>query len=754
MPSRLLQAARCLMPALLVLLFGGGSASAQAPDTTTVPARSFTLSGRVVNPSGKPVAQVSVGIAELRRGANSDDDGRFAVPALPAGTYRVSFQRLGYAPLVRRFALHTGSTTLDVTLTESAIEMAATQVTASAGATTPLTSPQPTSVLSGEALRQSLAPTLGGTLEQLPGLRSWSTGSGIGKPTIRGLRADRVVIAANQLRLDHQQWGDEHGPQLETAEIERVEVIRGPGSVLYGSDALGGVVNVVTKMMPVAFGRSPFVRGQVHAGYGSVDRNGEGGLALEGARGGFGFRGSLTGRRSRDVRTPEGELFNSGNEALTASGTVGVRGPRGSVDLSYTRRDEEVRIHEDPAEDPAATPHQEIADDRARLSAIVPIGRQSRLELNLGAGLNRRREFESDDDPTVTLGLLSRTHGGVAQFHHPPLGAFGGVLGLAYQHQRFRKFGEESLIPASTGDGVGLFAFEEGELGKWRLTLGLRYDHRTLDVAEDADLGVAEQARDWNALSGSAGVLYRVSEPMALVLNVGRGFRAPSNFDLFSNGVHEGTVAFEKGDPGLDVETSLNVDAAVRVHGPKLSAELGAFVNRIDDYIHTRPTGTFDPESGFEIFQAVQGNARLAGYEASAEFHPGRHVHLSVSSDFVRGDNLDTDTPLPWIAPVRALYGVRWEADPIGRITDAFIGLRGESIGRQSRVDPFDTTVPAYTLVHAEAGFKVAIGERTVAVDVGARNLADRAHRNFMSRFKTYALAPGRNLTVRLTTAF
>jgi iron complex outermembrane receptor protein len=514
------------------------------------------------------------------------------------------------------------------------------------------------------------------------------------------------------------------------------------------------VVNVIPKTLPVAFGRSPFIGGQLHGGYSSVDQNGEGGLSLEGASQGLGFRGSFTGRKSHDIKTPNGELFNSGNEAMTGAGSVGMRGAKGSVDLSYTHRDEDVQIHEDPAEDPTATPHQKIQDDLGRLSAILPIGETSRLEVNLGAERNRRREFESEDDPTVALGLLAKTLGGVAHYHHPQLGRFEGMLGVSYQNSRFTKFGEESLIPASTGNDAALFAFEEAEIGKWRLTFGARYDHRTLDVEEDADLGVTAQTRDWDALSGSAGVLYRVIEPVALVVNVGRGFRAPSNFDLFSNGVHEGTVAFEKGNPDLKVETSLNGDLALRVQMPRLSAEVGGFINEINDFIYTRPTGTFDPASGFEIFQTVQGNARLVGYEASVEVHPERHVHVSVSSDFVRGDNTDTDTPLPWIPPLRALYGVRYEADPIGWAQDAYIGIRGESVAEQTRLDLFDTSTPSYTLAHAEAGLKVPIGARSVTIDVTARNLADKAYRDFMSRFKTYADAPGRNITVRLTTQF
>lgn len=742
---------------VFMLACAGAPALAQTdsiPTPARSPARGTVLSGRVTDPAGNPLADVSVSVTELRRGSMTDADGRYTIPSLPFGVYRISFQRLGHAPSVRRAALTASTVTLDATLAESAVELPGTQVTASASATTPLTSPQPISVLGGDALRQAQTATLGGTLEHLPGLRSWSTGSGIGKPTIRGLRSDRVVVASEGIRLDNQQWGDEHGPQVETANIERVEVIRGPASVLYGSDALGGVINVIPRELPTAFGRSAFVGGRIHGGFGSVNRNREGALAIEGAAQGFGWRGSLAGRRSDDVRTPDGTLLNSGNESVTGSGAVGHRGAKGSIDLSYARRNERVEIHEDPAEDPTATPYQKINDDLGRLRALLPFGEESRLEVNLGAGQNRRREFESADDPAVALGLLARSWGGVARYHHPQLGPLEGMLGFSYQASRFSKFGEESLIPASTGNDAAVFAFEQAELGPWRLAFGARFDHRTLDVEEDADLAVAAQSRRWDAVTGNVGVLYRVAEPVALVANLGRGFRAPSNFDLFSNGVHEGTVAFERGNPDLRVETSINGDVAVRVQASSVRAEVGGFVNGIRDYIYTRPTGTFDPESGFEIFETVQGNARLVGFEASAEAHPDRRVHLSVSTDFVRGDNTDTDTPLPWIPSLRGVYGVRFEPDPTGWAKDVYVGLRGESVARQTRLDPFDTGVPAHTLAHAEAGATLPVGSSEVTLDLGVRNLFDRGYRDFMSRFKAYAQAPGRNFTARLTTRF
>ena len=728
-----------------------GLAAPAAAQTT-----GLTLAGRVTDAAGRPVSDVSVGVAELRRGTLTDAGGHYAIPALSPGTFRVSFQRLGYAPVVRRIVLGGGSSTLDVTLAESALELPGTQVSATANATTALTSPQPVSVLDGEALRKARAATLAGTLEGVAGVRNWSTGGGIGKPVIRGLRADRVVVASEGLRLDHQGWGDEHAPPVEVANVERVEVLRGPASVLYGSDALGGVVHVVPRELPTAIGEKPFARGRVSGAFGSADRNREGTFALEGASGGAGARASFTARGAGDLRTPAGTLANSGHDAWTAGATVGTRGARGSLDLSYAHRDERIEIHEDPAEDPEATPHQAIVDDQARLRALVPLGARSRLEVNVGAGRNERSEFESATDPAVALGLTERSAEVMARFHHPPLGAVEGLVGGSFRVNRVEKFGEESLVPASRGRDAALFAFEQVETGRWHFALGARWDHRALDVDDDPALAVTGQERRWDALSGNAGVLFRVSGPLAVAANVGRGFRAPSSFDLFARGVHEGTVSFERGNPALDVETSLDLELALRVESSRLRAELAGFVNAIDGYVTTRPTGTFDPASGYEIFDTVQGDARLAGFEASAEAHPVSVLHVEVSTDFVRGDDVDRDLPLPWIPPWRALYGARWEPALAegGAVSDVYVGLRGESVAEQTRLDPADTGVPGYTLAHAEAGLAVAVSGRPVTVDLGVKNLFDRSHRDFMSRSKAWALAPGRNVTLRIGAHF
>ncbi len=732
--------------------------SAGLPTTTSPvdPPPTRAVSGRVTDPSGAPLADVRVSVLEARRSTSTDDSGRYRVAELSRGTFTVSFRSIGHRPETRRVTLTTANVTLDVVMQVTLVELDALQVTATPTATDALASPQPVAARGGEELAASQAPTLGETIQGMPGVRNSSTGVGIGKPVIRGLTSNRVLILDNGQRLETQQWGDEHAPNLETVDADHIEVLRGPASVLYGSDALGGVVNVVRPELPDAIGRPAFVHLTAAGGYGTNNREPDGSLTVSGASGHVGFRGGLTGRTSENVRTPSYTLWNSGNRATGGNGALGIRGAWGSASATYSRRVEHIQLTD---LDSTATPNQRIGTDVGRVELALPLG-PSRLEVTGGWERSRRREFEEDTSTAVVLGLLQTTYTTDVHFHHAPLGRVNGTLGFSGVRTTFDKSGEETLIPNSRTTSAGVYAFEQTETGRWGLSAGLRYDYRRLDVDDDTVIAVTAQQRTYSSATGNVGLLYRVSEPVALVLNVGRGFRAPSTFDLFSNGVHEGTSAFERGDPTLRNETSLNTDIALRVRTADMLLVVGAFLNAIQNYIYTVPTGTSDSASGFEIFDVTQGDARLTGGELSVEYHPARAIHVSASADYVRGQNTTTGSPVPKMPPLRATYGIRYEPRGRGAIRSPFLQVSGETNARQTRLDPAEAQFyaaafggvgyqsAAYSLFNAGGGFDVAGGGRTLHFSVALHNVFNTSYAEYLSRIKTNARNPGMGRTL------
>jgi iron complex outermembrane recepter protein len=757
---------------MLTLLLAAALAAAPKPSHSTSAPEPAQLSGIVTDTTGTPLADVRVHILELERSTTTDAQGRFALRELPSGTYGVAFSCIGFAPLVRRVTVAPGNLTLAVSMRPTAVELPEVQVTATPNVTTALTSPQPTSILEQAGLRTAQAPSLGETISGLVGVHSINEGPGIGKPVIRGLSSNRVLILDNGQRVESQGWGDEHSPNLETADAERIEVIRGPASVLYGSDALGGVVNVVQRDLPDAIGQGSFLGGSLSAAYSTNARQPDGTARVEGATGGFGFRTSLTGRSSDDFGTPLGEVFNTGNRAVSGSGSVGYRGSWGSVRGDLTYRDERIELHDDAT----ATPFQRIGDSRAGVSANLPIG-TSRLEVSGGFERNRRREFEEVGAPGVASGLVADSYRGDLRFHHAPLGRLTGLMGVQTFLEDFTVSGtDQHLVPSNRASNVGVYAFEQLELDRWTLSFGGRYDYRRLNVSSDPPppigTGTPEQARSYHSVTGNVGALFHVSEPVALVLNVGRGYRAPQPIELFANGVHEGTIQYQVGNPALANETSLNTDVALRIQSGRVSLEVGGFANYINNYIYFRPTGTYDspsdrPEapcsdpdhfSCFQKFQAVQGDARLTGFELSGEYHPTSYLHLSGTADYTRGQNRTTDQPLPLVPPFRATYGARLEGKSNRFFQSPYVSVGGETNARQTRLDPDDVAPAGYTLANVGAGVGLATGPRIINIDVTLRNAFDTEVRSFLSRYKfatdPIVLDPGRNLTVRVGTEF
>jgi outer membrane receptor protein involved in Fe transport len=248
------------------------------------------------------------------------------------------------------------------------------------------------------------------------------------------------------------------------------------------------------------------------------------------------------------------------------------------------------------------------------------------------------------------------------------------------------------------------------------------------------------------------GVRVRLTEPVSLVASVARGFRAPAAPDLFANGFHEGTRAFERGDPTLRVETSLNSELGLRVNSDRLVAEVSAYRNAIANYIYLRPFGT-GPQP-FDSLAVAQGNARLLGIEGRAAWRASRAVTIDASGDWVVGDNRTAGVPLTWIPPARVLLGARFERERWRALTRPYLRVGGEAVAAQRRIDPRDLATDGYALASLAAGGTLLTPRGAVTVDLGVRNVFDTAFRDFMSRYKAFAHGPGRALSLRVSTDF
>jgi iron complex outermembrane recepter protein len=608
----------------------------------------------------------------------------------------------------------------------------------------------PASLVAEERLRREHSLSIARALERWPGLHTLSTGGQIGKPVLRGIAGPRVLVLDDGYRVEDYSWSDEDGPSIDARLADHVEVIRGPASVLYGSDALGGVVNAVPAEIPDARGHDPFTRTGIEAYGASNNAEFGGALRLEHARGAFGGRLMITGRDGGDLHTPDGGIPNTGFNSINGEAALGFRAAGGNATLRYARYGGEFELLEAGPPPPEAS-RRRLDDHRVQIGGDFMLGGlrfESRAQWQLHSLIDVAGSPEGEqihlDLNTYTLDLL--THHGA--------GAVRGTLGLSGLAQTNDTRGPIPVVPDTRMHSGAAFALERLDVGRFGFLAGGRVDWRHLETESNASLGLPDQARDDQEASANGGILYRVSDALTLAANAGGGWRAPSLFELYANGPHLGEPRYELGDPDLEPERSLEADAGIRVRQSRVRLDLTGFVNRIDRYIYPAATGdtrVVGTET-LPVYEYTQADARLAGGELWAEFDATAPVTLRALGDYVRGENLDLDQPLPQVPPLRGVFEAELHGANLGWAERAAVGIGIEHVSEQTRLAPLDTAADSYTLLHLDAGMTRRFAGRSVQIDLGVRNLADRTYRSFLSRYKAFAADPGRNVVLRLST--
>ena len=689
-------------------------------------------------------------------------------------------RHLGDAPGTRGITVAPGGAALDVgaiALGSATARLEPVTVTAARSPIAAGTSPLPTSALGEERLRREHGVALARAVDRLPGVRAITSGEAVAKPVVRGLAGPRVLVLDDGLRLEDYSWSDEDGPAIDVRLAQRVEVVRGPASLLYGSDAVGGVVNAIPAELPDAVGRDRFVRGGAELYAASVNRELGAVLRGEGASGAFGWRGVAIGRFAEDLQTPAGALENTGFEVVNGELAVGRRHARGTSSLRYARYGGEFKLLESEAQRPEGAPAEEegperkMSDDRVQFTGAYALG-DAGARLETRAQWQRHSIAELSDDlarfpipggtPPSNGGrdqkvfdLLLNTLTADVLYHAAPrgvgvLGTGGLTLGISGTAQKSDTRGPIALVPDASTNGGAAFAVAQSERGRVRLLAGGRVDVRAVDADANAQLGREATSRSWTAGSGDVGAVVAVGGGVSLVANLAHGWRAPTLFELFADGPRLGEARYEVGSDDLDAERATTFDGGLRWSAAKVNAEVSAFRSAISDFIYVTPTE--ETRLGFPVWRYAQDDARLTGGELSAEVRPVGPLALRGRFDVVRATNEATSEPLPQIPPARGAFEAEVRRSRLGFLADATIGAEVEHVAESSRAAPNELQTDAYTLLHFDAGAEIGIGGRAYRLTLRVRNALDESYRDFLSRYKGFALDAGRNVVFRIST--
>lgn len=719
--------------------------TAGGPD---VPADSAVVEGVITDAvTGQRLPGALVRIVGLGRQDVSHDDGEYHLMNLPAGRHTVLVERLGYRRETRVVQLRPRETvTLDFALRPTAIELPGIVVTGVPRAGLGDETVRPATVLSGQELARRMDVTLAGTLQHEPGLAVTSMGQATGRPIIRGLGGDRVLVLEDGARVgDMSSTSADHALSVDPLNAHRIEVVRGPAALLYGSNAIGGVINVIRDEVPVAMPERATgvatVQGQtVNEGIAA------GGSAQFGA-GGWALRGEGSFRNAGDMRTPTGVLENTGLRTWSLSTGLSRVGGAGHAGVAYRYYDNSYGI---PGGFVGAHPYGvDIEMRRHAVHGAAELRRTVGPFTSFAADAKYtnyyHRELEAADIIGTEFGLLAAS--GQLIGRHDGLGPLtSGAVGVRVGWQDFQAAGTDS--PPTSEVSAAVFLLEELVFGRSRLQGGLRYDWHRLEPSVAA--GSAWQpARTFGSVSASLGGVHALTSALSIGASVARAYRTPDIGELYSLGPHLAAYSFEIGNPDLEAEIGHGVDVFARVRGDRLTGEVAAFRNALTNYIYYRDTNTIDERTGLPIYQATGADAVLTGVEASMSAEVVRHVVVSGVVSAVRGTLREGNQPLPMIPPLRGQVTARYERPAY------FVGATWRGVAAQERVatQEFETRTPGHGVLDLDTGLRwVALG-RVQSVTLRVDNTTDALVFDHLSRIRerdTGRRAPGQGRSASL----
>ncbi len=718
--------------------------------------------------TNEPIIGATVTLPQLKISTSTGANGEFNFSTLPArGRYVVEVRYVGYQTMVKTVDLSSPSS-LDFGLIPSIIEAREVVVTGTLVTATSKYNSTSAGVVSKEELQGPYTNLIDALAKQVPGVSQITTGPGISKPVIRGLGYNRVVTLSDGVKQQGQQWGDEHGIELDQYQADRVEILRGAASLQYGSDAIGGVINLVEPLAP-APGK---IKGELLSNYSTNNGLTGSSAMLTGNENGFVWRGRGSYQNAYSFKTPSGYFPNSGFNNTNLSGMVGLNKSWGysHLNVSYYKNNIGFFDPETP-EDLYTTEHsrtldyprQDIRHYKIALNNNFVIGEGS-LKLDLGYQKNQRRELEDSAEPSLFFDL--NTYSLDAKYSLPAKNGWEPVIGLSGSIGHSVNKAEEKLIPEYKAYATGVFAFVKKTYGANSVSAGLRYDYiqnKGKQLIEDGEQKFTGFNNNFNSISGALGYTHVFNENLNFKANAGSAFRAPNPAELGSNGVHEGTFRYEIGNGNLNPERSYQADATLEFGSGLVTGSVGVYENYIHNYIYASNTNNEtivvpnEDLVNYPVYRYGQVNANLYGAEASLTLHPVSFIHFENTFGYTHAQNTSLNRPLPFIPAGSMNNTLRFEPKIKG-LNSFYVYAGINNYFRQNRIDAtFETSTSSYTLLNAGVGTTFKLGRQQLKVYLSGNNLTDKRYYDALSRLKPGRLSqtdptlgvynPGRNIT-------
>jgi iron complex outermembrane recepter protein len=716
----------------------------------------LTITGQVRRAGSlAPVAKAVILVEGTSIQTTSDSDGRFSLTDVPAGSEHIIIAAPGFQPLRADVVLTGGvPAPLDALLND---EVHYTEViSVSPDARDQFASYQPTSVLAGQDLNRELETTLGATLQKQPGVAERSFGSGPSRPVIRGLDGDRVLILEDGQRVgDLSSQSADHGVPVNPASASRIEVVRGPATLLYGANAIGGLVNVISESIPARAIHG--AHGAVVLDLGSAAKEFVGSADVSVGNGRWALRAGGSGQRRGDFSTPEGDIDNS--QSRGGFGNVGGSwtGSKGYVGATYGYDDtrygipfvEEGQVELNPRRHVFAA-KGEASNLGGAISGFRVDFASRRYQHDEIVGGETGTHFENDTDEANLL------------VKHKQVGRLTGSIGAWVLNRNFLAEGEEALSPPVKERGVAAFFYEELTWPHFTFQFGARVNHASYDPEEGLE------SRDFTDSSGSVGFLFRpaaADDKLTFAVSLARASRNPALEELYFFGAHPGNFAFEIGNPNLDSEKALGLDLSLRWRAARASGEITYFRNSIDDYIFRNPIsedefherfGELEEEEGeegeheheFPFIEFIAADSLLQGIEAHTDVQLGRGLALELGLDYVRGELRESDEPLPRIPPFRFRGGLHYERNAFQA------GGEVVSVAKQDRVFGEETATDGYNVLKLFASYTFGTDRAASTITARLDNATNELYRNHLSLIKDNVAEMGRNFKVVYSVKF